>query len=340
MALRFCDSFDHYATADWNNKWSSNSDSTYSLIGATGRNGNALRCRWGNQGVSKILDAQATWIVGFAWRAVTAVPAATPIISFYDGATQHIYLTPDGLNHLQIVRGGGTVLGTGATVITSGTGFHYIEMKVTISDTVGVASLKIDGATELNLTGIDTRNAGNATADRFYLSNVGANTNIDYDYDDLYVCDGTGATNNTFLGDVRVQAIFPSGDGNSSVLVGSDGNSVNNSLLVDETSPNSDTDYVESSTPGDKDTYAMGNVTPTAGTVFGVQMLPYAKKTDAGSRSIVSVTRLSTTEEDSAAKALAGSYTYLPDIRETKPGGGAWTITDVNAMEAGVKVNA
>jgi hypothetical protein len=43
---------------------------------------------------------------------------------------------------------------------------------------------------------------------------------------------------------------------------------------------------------------------------------------------------------DSAVKTLTTDYIYLPDIRETKPGGGAWTITDVNNAEFGIKINA
>src|SRR5437764_673985 len=50
--------------------------------------------------------------------------------------------------------------------------------------------------------------------------------------DDLYVCDATGTTNNTFLGDVRVHTLVPSGNGTDSGLTGSDGNQVNNYQLV------------------------------------------------------------------------------------------------------------
>ena len=228
------------------------------------------------------------------------------------------------------------------TTVLSQDTFYYIELKVTISDSAGVIVLKINGATELNLTSQDTRNGGNATADTITLGAGGQNNSAAiFSYDDLYICDGTGsAPDNDFLGDCRVEASLPSGNGNSSQLVGSDADSTNNYLLVDESAPNGDTDYVESSTVGNKDTYAMGNLASTSGTVYGVQPVPVAKKTDAGSRSIVSVVRLSSTEVDSAAKTLTSSYLILPDVRTTKPGGGAWTITDWNNAEAGVKVNA
>ncbi|MGI0150005.1 MAG: hypothetical protein ACREDF_10815, partial [Thermoplasmata archaeon] len=218
--------------------------------------------------------------------------------------------------------------------------FHYIEFKVTISDASGVAVLKINGVTELTGSGLDTQNTTNASADRVLLGLNGSALNVNTDYDDLYVCDGSGTVNNDFLGDIRCEYIPPNGNGNSSQFVGSDGNSVDNYLLVDEATPNDDTDYVESGTITEKDTYAQGNLTPTSGTVYGVQMLPYARKTDAGVRSIASIARLAAAEDLSVDKILSTSYSYFPDIRETKPGGGAWTVTDVNNAEFGCKISA
>jgi hypothetical protein len=228
------------------------------------------------------------------------------------------------------------VLATGTRVLSPAV-FYFIELKATIADAGDTAVVRINGVEDINFTG-DTKATANATANQIQLWNEGF---VGQYYDDLYVCDGTGgAPTDTFLGDVRVQAIFPSGNGNSSQLVGQDADSTDNYLNVDETAQDGDTTYVESSTVGNKDTYAFGNLTPTTGTVYGVQVLPFAKKTDAGTRSIVSVARLSATEVDSAAKALSTDYAYLPDIREAKPGGGTWSITNVNDAEFGIKINA
>jgi len=215
--------------------------------------------------------------------------------------------------------------------------FHYIEIKVKIDNTTGTIDCHLDGVSEISGTGLDTQNTGNATANQVRLG-VGAGATWDCAYDDYYIADGTGGQ--TFLGDVRVEALFPNGNGNSSQFVGSDSNSTDNYLLVDETTPNGDTDYVESSTVGNKDTYTYTDLTPGSGTVYAVQPIPYARKSDAGTRSIVSVARLSGTEADSSAETLSTTYQYLPDIRETKPGGGSWTVADVNNSEFGPKVNA
>lgn len=346
MALRACLSFDAYATAQMNDDWTVN-NSGFASIGAVGRNStNGMTTSRPTAGVVRLLDAQSTWIIGFAFK-VDTQSGSNEIVLVIDGAIIHVSLVLDSSRVLRVYRGAQTtLLATGTTTLLTGT-FYYLEFKVLISDTVGTIDVRINGVAE-TLTfasgsngSQDTRNAGNATADRVTLGgNSNPNNIIVYRWDDAYICDGTGSSpTNTFLGDVRVQAIFPSGDGNSSQFVGSDGNSTNNSLLVDETAPNDDTDYVESATATNKDTYAYGNVTPTSGTVYGVRPMLRAKKTDAGTRKVVSIARLSSTEVDSAESSLSTDYLYYSDIREAKPGGGVWTISDVNSAEFGVKVS-
>lgn len=339
MAMRFMDSFDHYTSnAAFGKKWTE-------FNGAPGPSGTGARfgpggmAHTGNTFWRKSLDAQATWIVGIAFRFAGTIPAGNdPIIQIYDDTTLQMKLEMTTARLLRAVRGDGTVLGTGTTALV-GNVFYYLEFKVTINNSTGVAVVRINEATELNLTSQDTQNSANATANKIGIQGDGSSSDTLHT-DDLYICDGTGGSNNDFLGDTRIEALFPNGNGNSSVLVGSDGNSVDNYLLVDETNPNDDTDYVESSTPGDKDTYTYTNLTPTTGTVYAVQPLMYARKTDAGARSIVSVARHSGTETDGAVKTLSSVYEYHHDIRETKPGGGTWSISDVNGAEFGMKVNA
>lgn len=342
MALLFCDSFDHYASGDATTKYNQvQTNNGFTIGAAAGRNGtNGLQTGGNDSWARKTgLNAHATYICGFAFKPASLADNSGAFFQLEDPSQiAHIMLRING-QHIQALRGDGTVLGTSTQTLVINQS-HYVEIKVLCSDTVGTLEVRVNGVVWLSLTGIDTRNGGTATFGGIIFGGVGNVNGATYNFDDLYVCDGSGATNLDFLGDVRIQAILPSGDGNSSVLLGSDGNSVNNSLLVDEATPNSDTDYVSSAVVGDKDTYAFGNVTPVSGTVYGVQVLPFARKDDAGVRSIVSVARVSATEVDGPAQALTTTYKYYADVRETKPGGGAWTITDVNAAEFGVKVNA
>ena len=340
MALRYMDSFDHYATADIDKKYDFTSNSppidTSLFRFGTGSLG-AMGTGASPEQLTKIIDSQPTWIVGFAFYQNGM--STTPFFKFVDGATQHVYLGMNASGKMEVYGPGAVLLGASTTLLTINV-WWYIEFKVTIAD-AGSWDLRINGTSETSGSG-DTRNGANASADRFIIGMNGSLSGS-FHMDDFYVLDGTGsAPTNDFLGDCRVEALRPNGNGNSSQFTGSDGNSTDNYLLVDENDPgpNDDTDYVESPTVGDKDTYAMANLVTTAGTVYGVQAVPFAKKTDAGVREFVSVARLSATETDSVAKVPSTLYRYYSDIRETKPGGGAWTISDVNSAEFGVKVSA
>src|SRR5574337_15066 len=345
MALLFCDSFDHYASTDFLSKWSV-SATTANAIGSSGRfNSGFISANSSNSGGYLIKTLQASYgtlIAGFAikWTGISSTTPSTsadPFFGFLENGTVHIDLRTNGSGIFYVTRNG-TTLGTGTTPLTSGV-WYYVEMKAVIHDTAGSVELRLNGVTEISLSGIDTRNGANGVITQIKLGCFG-NAPQKY-FDDLYVCDTSGSVNNDFLGDVRIEALFPNGNGAKSNLVGSDSNSTDNYLLVDEATPNADTDYVESSTVGDKDTYTFTDLTSTAGTVRGIQLLPYARKTDAGTSSIKAVTRLSGTEEDAASDSpLSTSYVYYPDIRETKPGGGAWSISDINSAEFGVKVTA
>lgn len=341
MAVLVMDSFDDYATAD------------LALIGWSELGGGGTVTilappdgRWGTQclelydwdeGCTRVLPAAyATVTVGFAFKVVTLATVATPIMRWYDGTTLHMRLMLNTDGSLFFQRGDGTQVGStsSAGLFTVDT-WHHFTAKVLIHDSTGTVDLWVNGSSSaaISNTGLDTRNGGNATTDRIRL---GGETNEGGKplYDDLYATDGAN------LGDARVQCLLPSGNGNSSQFTGSDANSTDNYLLVDDPDDSDDdTTYVQSNTVSQKDTYALPSLAAATGTVHAVQVSLYAKKNDAGARSVASVMRLSGgTEADSANRALTGSYAFYNDIRETKPGGGAWSITDVNGAEAGVKV--
>ena len=178
MTLRFCDGFDHYAVGDVLAKWTSLSSGPASM--QTGRfgTGQAMRFAAWNRTITKVMDAQATWIVGFAFRH-DGVIANSDLLRIIDGAVFHVSLRMDASGHLFFTRNAAAIGLTGTTVLAANT-WYYIEAKVTISDTVGVAALKINGVSELNGTSLDTRNAGNSTADTVQINGTpGTAANID-----------------------------------------------------------------------------------------------------------------------------------------------------------------
>jgi hypothetical protein len=346
MTALLIDGFDHYTTPGQKG-WTVTGNAGITATPRTGVNSLYTQGNWqaGTNGdAAHTFSARDEIVLGVAIRMGHAAGALPWRLELREGGTTHISVELDASARMAVKRGvGGTVLGTTTSPLVNGS-FVHLQIRVKIHDTTGTLTVKVNDLTEITLTGLDTRNGGaTGLLDTLYLfcgqiTFEGAWTMY---HDDLYILDVLGTENNDFLGDCKVETLYPNGNGNSSQFDGSDGNTTDNYLLVDETVPNSDTDYVESADAGDKDTYAYGNLTTLSGTVFAVQPVPFAKKNDAGpARSIVSVARLSGTETDSAVKTLSTSYAYFPDIRATKPGGGQWTIADVNSAEFGVKVNA
>lgn len=337
MALLFIEGWDTDTTVAADGRWTGGG--TQTSVGSGGRTGNRLNLA--NASLARTVShvfapAGDVIIVGCAVMRTSDYTAAV-LFQLREGATPHMDLRITATGQLTVTRNG-TVLATTTFIPALGV-WNYYELKVTIHDTAGTFELRINGnsVAEVSGTSQDTKNGGTGNLDTILLNDPGGSGTA---FDDLYICDDAGSANNDFLGDVKVETLYPNGNGNSSQLVGSDGNSTDNYLLVDETTPNSDTDYVESATVGNKDTYAVTDLAAVGGTVYGVQLSPYARKNDAGARTICTVARLSGTEVDSANAALSTSYQHFVDMRETKPGGGAWTISDVNSAEFGVKVTA
>lgn len=342
MALIFMDGFDHYATADLAKKgWSGNG----CIIGATGRNGtNALKPQGYTYSVKHGLPANlSTAILGMRHNSGGnfSTSAERGIMYFLDGGLGQMTLAHNSVGGLEVRRGfeTGTIIGTSANGILIANAEQYIEFKVTFHATAGTAEVRVNGTTVISLTGQNTKTTSNAYANVILVNHAGVPFSNNGSIDDLYVCDGTGSTNNDFLGDVRIDTLYPTSDGTYSQFTPSTG--TEHYSLVDETNPNA-TDYVDGSTVGQIDSYGMGDLSPIASQiVYGVKVNAAVLKDDAGAKSVATMVRSGSTDAAGASAALGTSQTYVSQIYETNPSGSAaWTEAAVNAMEAGVKVTA
>lgn len=337
MALLFCDGFEDAGSLQ---KWTTYSNGVLTA----GRYGQGMYFWkpdiWTPSGyIQRSIPQSGQVCVGFAIK--LAVLQQQPYLVFYTdvGATAHTVFTVTATGFPQLRRGseGGTLLASATATLSVGV-WYYIEVKTTIDDTSGIAELRIDGQTVASFTG-DTRNGGTGTSIDYIALQPAMGNNCGATYDDLYILDSTGATNNDFLGDIRIETLYPDGNGNSSQLVGSDADSTDNYQLVDETGTPSSADYVASGNLGDKDTYTFTGLATTSGTIKGVQVNSWAAKSDSGVRNVKNITRLSGTEDQSASLPLQTTYMPHLSVHETKPGGGSWTISDVNNAEFGVQVD-
>lgn len=291
------------------------------------------------------IPASAEVTVGFAYTLGSFASLAVPITLYGDGGTTaHLTLTISTSGSIDLRRGtsSGTIIATSATSWPGLAQYRHLQIQATIADAGGTCIVKLDNIEIINFTG-DTKNGGtNTTIDRI-SPNIGGSGSTRID--DLWICDGVdatatqGAPNNDFLGDLGVFPIHPNGNGTYSQLVGSDGNSTDNYLLVDENPPNT-SDYVTSATSGQHDTYTLADLPSAAVSVVAIQPVVIAQKTDAGAASIKPMIRENATDTTDTAQALSTSWAaYAGSIRGVKPSDGtAFSVSDVNALEAGVEV--
>lgn len=331
MSLIFIDGFDHYATADIAKKWSATTGSP-TINASGGRRGGGCLSAAGTASVIRTVVAGASFVMG---AAIDANVSSTPVLfGLYDAGTVQCDLRVNIDGTLSVTRSGAALTG-GTSTQTLTAGYHYIEWKVTIADSIGANTCKVrvDGIDWITVAaGQDLKSTANASANQVKVGSPSGGSSL---FDDFYLCDQGGSTNNDFLGDVRVDAVYPTSDGANSAWAPSTGTT--HYTLVDEAAPNT-TDYVESGTVAQKDTYGMGDISHTPASIFGAQVSIAALKDDAGVRLIKPVTRSGGTDYSGASQALSQSQVYYLEVRETDPAtSAAWTKTGFNAAEFGVE---
>jgi hypothetical protein len=331
--LRFVDSFDHYASGDAAAKYTSVASPTILTSGARTGTG-CLELANSSASVRRdFTPADAEWIVGVAFKALTTLNGAGGV-ALTDAGTIQVHWRANTDGSITVYRGSGTgnPLGTTSGVTLSLGTWAYIELVATIEDS-GSIELRVDGISRLVVAPIDTQATANQSADGVALVN-GASGAVRFD--DLYVCDGGGSVNNAPLGDRRVRCVLPNGDGAHNEWDCSTGSS--RSALVDETPPTGDSDYVSSATIGDRQLCTFVDV-GTLANVAGVQVTAMARKDDGGTWDLALLARPGSTLYSSSDKPVTSAYTFLSHIWETNPDTSlAWTGAGIDGAQFGFKV--
>jgi hypothetical protein len=365
MALVFMDSFDHYATADVLEKWTTQLDpgntgfdnSGIAAVGRHGSNGYRLSTSASGSQNTKSLNvtlgpADNTLVAGFAFRSVSAFALnqanANPNISAGAGGASAILLVRkasadqcwirlDPAGTLTVFRGG-TILGATTVALTVNT-FVYIEVKILVAPSGGTVDIRFNGASVLSLTAQNTANSGVNGWNEFRFGCVGSTGGsqpLEWDYDDLYILDGSGSAPwNTFLGDCRVDARLATAPGNAAAWTPSTGA---NWQCVDDIPPNDDTDYVSATASGVTDTFVTQDAPVSGAVIYGVQHCLNMRKTDAGLCSVAPVVRHAGTDYVGGNLNPGITYACWRGVQPTNPGTGAqWTEAGFNAAEFGYK---
>lgn len=230
---------------------------------------------------------------------------------------------------IQVWRGnsfGTNVLGTTDADIISSDVWHHIGVEVTRSASTGTVNVYVDGVQQLALTGVNT---GSTNWDLVNLCKYNAECLVD----DLYIVDAA-----TWLGEARVSPLAVTADTAQADFTPSTGS--DNYACVDDIPPNL-TDYVSSSTVGNKDLYEIADLSYTPVNILGVKITSYASKDDITTRTARNIIKSGATSANGATNALSNTPRFVEDIWETDPNTGvAWIKSGVDALEIGVEVVA
>jgi hypothetical protein len=210
-----------------------------------------------------------------------------------------------------------------ASGIIAADAWTYFEVVCVRHSSAGTVTVKANGTTIFTLTGINTGYVTGYDSLRF-----AGNQNVDYD--DLFVRDDT-----TFVGEVRVETLYPNADTADKDFTPSTGGT-NYNLVADF---DGDTDYVSSATPGDIDRYAFDDLASTPTTIHAVQTRITARKDDVTTRAIRASMDSGGTIASGVTTGTGTSYADVTDIFTTDPNtSAAWTASGVNAVKAGPEV--
>jgi hypothetical protein len=188
----------------------------------------------------------------------------------------------------------------------------------------------------LTLTNVNTDTAGTGTGNAYALQALGGTDACYTDFDDTYC-----RNDSTFMGDVRISALFPTDAGSHADFTRGGTDSGANWSQVNEVSPNDDTSINSSVVVDSIVSFAMGDLGQTAATILGVQTNIWARKTDAGTRNLAPFEKSGITETVGTSIPLSASYTYHRSIAELNPATGlAYTLAEINALEGGYKLTA
>jgi hypothetical protein len=341
MTILAIDGFENYnSVADMSNLWGAAGALAFQL---TGRDPSGVSIAVGpaTDTMTKVIPNSVSGVVGLGMLFGTDPSLDGFFLQLREAtaaAGEHLRLYVTGSRQLQIRRGA-TVLQTSARTLPEDI-FNYIELKWLIDDTVGKVEVFVNGTKGgwLDFTG-DTQNGGNAFIDAIRLLGSGGATAAPYTFDDFYVLDLTGtAPGNDRLGDSIVETLNPSAAGAEAQWAPSAGLNFQN---VDEATPDGDTTFNSSAVVADDDRFAMDNLVNVPSTVFAVQVQGAFRNENSGPRTVRLKAFDGVTEGQSAdiTPTFSGTYVMEDAMFEDHPTGAApWSTAEVNAMEAGYRV--
>jgi len=281
-----------------------------------------------------------TLIAGIAFK-IPAVTAGARILDFQspgnDGSATFeigLMVSVHSSRVLRLFRGN-TLLLESTTVNIQDDTWYYLELKATAADSGGSAIVRLDGVEVIDFT-------GNTNVDNLRYGNVllRSGSAIDVLFDDWYICDDTGSTNNDFLGDCKVEVLTPNSDASGNWTANSGGDLY---AMVDAAALDA-VDYIHDTVSGNQVLFESNCLSANAstGAIQGVMVTCDTQQSGRFNKYAKMIT------QNGSGGTIQDSGNFPPgtsapmnstQIMEVDPDGAAWTPDTINTFRMGVEVS-
>lgn len=239
-----------------------------------------------------------------------------------------IAFTPGGVISLRSGTGTGTEIASASGFNTST--LYHIECKIVQHASTGSIEIRVNGATVILLSSINTAaQIGSIGFSRFGLTSGSYNMY----WDNLYIWDNTGSENNDWLGERLVYTLMPDGDGATQDWTLSTGSDTY--ALLDNIPSDPDNQYIESSAVDDIAQVTMSDLPSMDIIPIGVKTIFRGMKTGTSS---IEVGVAPSGETPVGHPLTQDQSLYFGNIYETNPDTGQpWTPSEINALTLDIK---
>lgn len=218
--------------------------------------------------------------------------------------------------------------------ITSVNTWYSAGLVVFANATTGYVDFYIDGVSVLSATNQDT---GTGLTALYVAGDVGGSSAAWVSscyFDDCYVNATPGEADSAPVARRFVWAIA-AGNGAHSGWNGSDGNSVDNYLLVDDVTPDGDTTSVYTTTTSQRDTYAIAGITMPNGYTIAAAIPTVLGKRAGSTEQLKLLAYDGVTLATGSAQNPGADYASVWERMTTQPDTTTWNETDFEAMKFG-----
>ncbi|BAO82910.1 PKD repeat protein [Serpentinimonas maccroryi] len=354
MALLFIDGFDHYDPQQLDSfgaPWLARGKAAYLSPQATRINGRrpssfGLRLPEGPGGgyVRNLDTPRTSLIVGAAVRVAPhqntgAEPLLIGVRDVNSQVAHLVKIGEDGRLKLYRWQHGWDQLISTSVASAPARGWHYIELQVTQGVSNGVLSVRLNGILAIHMTAQNTTQGGGQLLTAFIGAFPGQPCPVTLDVDDCYIADTTGTINNSFLGDVRVDALRAQANGGLNqwtvIPVANLGNMAAWAVVSDE----DEATAISAPSAGLRQSFDVEPLPVMASpAIHGVQLTLLARKTDAGMGRMRGLAVSGAQSAVSPDIILQEQLAWQSALFERNPNGAVqWTQAAFNAAEFGVE---